>query len=284
MNAAPRSGARAGAGSLSGARATAVGHRTSWLVVLVGGEAFYQVIRRVALATENPHLLPGMVLIGTLIAPVSFVTLLWGRDARHGVTLPVGLLTGLAGACVALSLSAVVEQVALDHDLLTTPVVGVVEEATKLAVTAAVLAWLVPGTARNGLVVGAACGAGFAVTETLGYSFVDYLRPGGGLAALDGDLLERSLFSPATHLAWAALTGCAWGFAISRGWRARGVAVLVATFATVASLHAVWDASATLGAYVGLTVIALALLAGALHRTTRLVTAEPPHDPVRPPR
>jgi RsiW-degrading membrane proteinase PrsW (M82 family) len=245
-------------------------HRFDWVLVLVGGETFYQAIRRVALHTQNSHLFPGLVLIGSLIVPVSFVTFLRSRSARHDVTLSVALTTALAGGCFSIALAAGLEQLALDHSALSAPVVGVVEEVAKLIVTAAVLGWLVPCTARNGLLVGASCGAGFSVVETLGYVFVDYLRPDGGLRALNSDLLDRSLLAPATHLTWAALTGCALGLALPRLRRWTSLLILVGTLLVVTAMHATWDARPGLVTYLALSATGLALLTAALSWTRSL--------------
>ena len=241
--------------------------KSAWLAVLVVGELFYQILRRTTLQTGNPHLLPGMVLVGSLVVPVTFLTYLWARPGRQHLTLPAALVAALAGGCASIALAAGLEQLALARADLSTPVVAVVEEAAKLGVTAALLSLVVHRTARDGLLMGAACGAGFAVVETLGYAFVDYLQPGGGMRALDNDLLWRSLFAPATHLTWAALTGSAWGYAASRRWRWPGFALLAATFLLATTLHVVWDSTGSTGVYIALTVVGLALLAGCLRRT-----------------
>ena len=255
-----------------------------WLLVLIGGELFYQSIRRVALSTGNLYLLPGMALVGSLIVPVSFVTFLAGRPAKHDVTLRVALVTALAGGCVSVAIAAGLEQLAIDHAILSPPLVGIVEETAKLTVTAVVLVWFIPGTARNGLIAGAACGAGFAVMETLGYVFVDYQRPNGGLPAVNIDLLERSLFAPATHLTWAALTGCALGFALPRLKRCTGLPVLLGTLGAVATMHALWDASTTPFAYPVLAALGLTGLAATLRGTrtpgSNQTATRPPDCPV----
>lgn len=255
-------------------------HSWLWLLVLIAGELGYQALRRVALHTENPHLLPGMVLMGALIVPCAFVAFLWGTDIGHEITLATALITALAGGCVAVATAAAAEDWASGDGFLDAATVAAIEEAAKLAVTAAALVAITrrahgarnSRNARNGLVLGAACGAGFAVVETLGYTFVDYLDPtGGGMQALDNDLLVRSIFAPATHLTWAALTGCAVGAALSLHTRSLPARVVApaAAYLTSTALHGLWDHADQPFDYLLLTVVGFAMLASALRYSTR---------------
>jgi len=51
--------------------------------VLLVGLVLFETTRRAALVTGNPQLLLAMVLFGTLIVPVTFLTMVWGRHLQH---------------------------------------------------------------------------------------------------------------------------------------------------------------------------------------------------------
>lgn len=162
--------------------------------------------------------------------------------------------------------AAVLEDLALrgdtfgDRGELPVLAVGVLEEGAKLTVTVVVLLFALPRTPVNGLLVGIATGTGFAVLETLGYAFADYSQSGGGVAAMEVDLLFRSVVTPATHVAWAGLTGCAFGYAAARRWRPAAMLLCLGTFGLVVALHTLWDGRSGTTTYVPLTALGLALL------------------------
>jgi RsiW-degrading membrane proteinase PrsW (M82 family) len=246
---------------------------SAWVLVFLVGLGLFEVLRRAVLATDNPRLLPAMVLFGTLVVPVTFLTFVWGRQVHHHVSLATALAVATVGGCLSVAAAATLENAALQGSTfgprgqLPLLAVGLLEEGTKLLVTVVVLFRLIPRTPLNGLLVGVATGTGFAVLETLGYEFVAYVHQGGGMAALDSDLVTRSLFTPATHIAWAGLTGCAFGFAASRRWRPGPVLVAALAFVAVALVHTLWDRDPGTGTYLTLTIIDLALLRCALLRS-----------------
>ncbi|HEX8762020.1 MAG TPA: PrsW family intramembrane metalloprotease, partial [Pseudonocardiaceae bacterium] len=147
--------------------------------------------------------------------------------------------------------------------------VALIEEAAKLVVPAALLFSFYRRKPANGLVIGLACGAGFAVLETMGYAVVALVESRGQLAAVDSTLLLRGLFSPAGHMAWTGLTAAALWQAAARGWPGRAVGGLVGTYGLAVVLHTLWDSLDNLIAYVVL----------ACHRTW---PARRDHSPPRP--
>ena len=82
--------------------------------------------------------------------------------------------------------------------------VGLIEETAKLIVPALLLLLGRYRRPADGLLIGVASGAGFAVLETMGYGFVVLIISHGNLSAVDGVLMTRGLLSPAAH---ADLTG-----------------------------------------------------------------------------
>jgi hypothetical protein len=138
----------------------------------------------------------------------------------------------------------------LETDLLKTPSaftylwVGLIEEAVKLAALW-LLAWRLPRyTARDGMVLGATVGLGFAAFESAGYAF-NALFTSNGLSLLGVVETEvlRGILTPIGHGVWTAILGGAMFAAASRHWRPRATAALLGWYGVVALLHALWDAS-----------------------------------------
>jgi hypothetical protein len=49
--------------------------RWAWLLVLVGGVALFEIVRRVLIETQNPNLVPSFILLVAAVAPATFVTI-----------------------------------------------------------------------------------------------------------------------------------------------------------------------------------------------------------------
>ena len=145
--------------------------------------------------------------------------------------------------------------------------VGLIEEFAKLIVPAALL--LVIRHNRHpadGLLLGVASGAGFAVLETMGYACVVLIRSRGDLAVVDDVLFVRGILSPAAHMAWTALTAAALWQAAAQRWHPAAVGRFAGTYVVVVALHTAWDLSGSTAAYLVLAVISLVLLAVTSHR------------------
>ena len=119
---------------------------------------------------------------------------------------------------------------------------GVIEETGKGLVLLAVAHTVHHREPRDGMLLGAVVGAGFASFESAGYALQTMLEH------LDdhtiADILEteafRGVLAPFGHITWTALLGGAL-FASSRGGRFRVTTRLAATFVGVIALHALWD-------------------------------------------
>jgi len=125
----------------------------------------------------------------------------------------------------------------------TLPITGValIEETAKLIAPLGVVLFTRHRRPADGLLLGAAAGAGFAVLETMGYGFVVLIKSQGDLSAVDNVLLLRGLLSPAAHIAWPGLAAAALWDASDRHWHPRALLRLVLIFAVAVALHATWD-------------------------------------------
>jgi len=234
--------------------------RWSWLAVLIVGLTLYEIVRQAYLNTANANLVPSLLLLGAVTGPATFVVFIYGRDWHFDVGGATVMAVGFVGGIIGVTAASLLEY----HTLVTLGslplfAVAVIEEAVKLAAPLAVLL-LVPGSRRpaNGLLLGVASGAGFAIMETLGYSAVELIQSHENVAEVNTLLLRRGLFSPTTHMAWTGLTATALWYAAAQGWHIRGLAVFAAVFLAVSVLHATWDASNSLAGYVAIGLVSLA--------------------------
>jgi RsiW-degrading membrane proteinase PrsW (M82 family) len=242
--------------------------RWSALIVLLVGVLLYAAVRQAALDTRNPKLLPSLILLGAAVVPAAFVTFIAGRRLVFAVSSGTVLLTGLVGGVIGVATAGVLEYDTLRR-LGALPMVGVglIEEFAKLIVPAALLLWVRRDRhPADGLLLGVASGAGFAVLETMGYAFVVLIRSRGDLAVVDDVLFVRGILSPAAHMAWTALAAAALWRAAAEHWHPRALAGFAGTYLVVVALHTAWDLAGGTVAYLVLAVVSLALLAVTSHQ------------------
>jgi protease PrsW len=242
--------------------------RWSWLVVLLVGGGLFELIRRAIVDTVNPNLVPALILLGAAVIPAAFVTFIAGRRLVFAVSSGTVMLTALVGGVIGVVTAGVLEYRTL-HRLGFLPMVGVglIEEFAKLIVPAAALLLVRRNRhPADGLLLGAASGAGFAVLETMGYAFVVLIQSRGSLAVVDDVLFSRGILSPAAHMAWTALAAAALWRAAAEQWHGRAVARFLGTYLVVVALHSAWDLAGTTVTYLVLGVISLLLLTVTSHR------------------
>ena len=241
--------------------------RWGWLVILVVGIALFEAVRRVLLATQNPNLVPSLLLLGAAVAPAAFVAFVAGRRLQFGISTGVVALVAFIGGVVGVVTAGMLEFDTIQR-LGGLPMVGVaiIEEAAKLIPAVAVLLFTRHRHPADGLLVGVASGAGFAALETMGYGFVTLVRSGGNVAAVDSVLLLRGVLSPAAHMAWTGLTAAALWYAADHGWHPRALLRLLGVYVVAVALHATWDSVASVIVYALLAAISLGLLTYTAHR------------------
>ena len=244
--------------------------RWSWVLVLVVGVALYESVRAAVFATKNPTLLPALILLGAAVVPAAFTAFVAGRRLVFDVGGGLVGLTAVVGGVIGVVAAGFLEYRTL-RTLGVVPLlaVGVIEEAAKLIVPAAiVLFWRRYRHPADGLLLGVACGAGFAVLETMGYAFVALIQSSGDLAVVQQVLFLRGVLSPAAHMAWTGLTAAALFTAAAEKWSTRSLLRFVVVFLVVAGLHALWDALAAKSWVPDLAVaaVSLTLLTGTAHQ------------------
>ncbi len=224
------------------ARSGGVVGRWAWVPALGIGVVLYELVRRAVVDTGNPNLVPSLILLGAAVVPVAFIAFVAGRrlvfTVTSGLVAAVALLGGVVGVVTAGMLEY---HVLRDLGGIPAVLVAAIEESAKLIVPVAVLLVLLVQRHRlrvgDGLLLGVASGAGFAVLETMGYGLVVLIQSRGDLSVLDEVLVERGLLSPAAHMAWTGLAAAAIWAAVASSWAWRPVLRLVVTVAVVVALH-----------------------------------------------
>jgi RsiW-degrading membrane proteinase PrsW (M82 family) len=241
--------------------------RWSWVLVLVVGIALYESVARAVVTTRNPNLLPALILLGAAVVPAAFVAFIAGRRLQFDIGGGLVAGTALIGGVIGVVAAGVLEYRTLQRlGVIPMVAVGLIEETAKLIVPLVLL--LVLRRHRHpadGLLLGVACGGGFAVLETMGYAFVVLVQSGGDLEAVQQVLFLRGVLSPAAHMAWTGLSTAALFTAAAARWSGRAVLRFVVVFAVVVALHTAWDSIGSLPAALVIAVVSLALLTATAH-------------------
>jgi RsiW-degrading membrane proteinase PrsW (M82 family) len=258
-------------------------HRHGWIGVLVVGAALFVAVERTLVETQNPNFVPTAILLGAAVVPAAYVAFITGRRLPYSVGGAVVGVAALLGGVIGVIVAGTLEFDA-QRRLGALPMIGVglIEEASKLIIPAAILVF---GpryrSPANGLLLGVAAGAGFAALETMGYGFTTLLASRGSITATVDTLLLRGFLSPAGHMAWTGITAAALFTAALAGGRHRLVR-FVAAFVLAVVLHGLWDSQSTLIGMGVVAVVSLAALAWTVHRVHGAASASAPGVGRRP--
>ena len=186
---------------------------------------------------HNDKMLPGLMTIGGFVMPFSLLIFFFEVNVLRNVPLyQILKLLFLGGILSVIAALFLLTWTNPNSSWFGAVIVGVMEEAGKVAALLLVVNKLKYRWTLNGMLLGAAVGAGFAGFESAGYAF-DY--------GLDTITRRGLLCICGGHVLWCALTGAAL-------WRVRGEQKFEWTmlkdmrflrvFALAAAMHAVWDA------------------------------------------
>jgi RsiW-degrading membrane proteinase PrsW (M82 family) len=158
---------------------------------------------------NNTNLIPGLIMMGSLAVPLATVFLFWELNTPRNVSLPHTLTMVCTGGIVSLIVSLQGFAVA-NLDWLGASQAGIVEEIGKLAAVIILVRNVRYRYILNGMLFGAAVGAGFAAFESAGYAFRALLSSRS--ADHMSDLIQlRAFLTPFGHVAWTALSaGALW--------------------------------------------------------------------------
>ena len=217
---------------------------------------------------DNLNLLPGLIIVGSFAVPFATLVLFFEFNARRNVSLfQVGRMVMLGGVA-SIVFSLLMYQIAdvFHMQWLGASVAGLAEEPGKLLVLGYVVNKKKYGYILNGLLFGAAVGAGFAAFESAGYALRVALNEGTDV--MRDVIFARGLMSPFAHIVWTGMSAAAL-------WRVKGASPLrfemlkdkrfTRVFGAAILLHMLWDSPLQLplkGTFIILGVIAWVIVLG----------------------
>jgi RsiW-degrading membrane proteinase PrsW (M82 family) len=218
--------------------------RRLWLGLLCAGAVVWALATAITAVTRDTILVPTVIMVGSFLVPATMVAFALTR--AHATRLEPGLLLAgfFAAGTLGVVLSALTETYLLPTATGTFLGVGMIEEGTKGLVVVAVASMVGTRLGRDGLILGATVGAGFASFESAGYALSAVIGHADDhpIVRIVGTELTRAVLAPFGHITWTALLAGAL-FAAAPAGRLRISRGVAGTFAGVVLLHAAWDAT-----------------------------------------
>jgi RsiW-degrading membrane proteinase PrsW (M82 family) len=205
--------------------------------VFLGGLALWAATVIVTSWTGNANLVPTVVLFGSFLVPVTFVVWAYGRGRSRVVTVELLFVAFVVGGVLGVLGASLLESWLIRPTILMYVLVGLIEEGAKLAALMFVTRRVSRRRVRDGVVLGATVGFGFAAFESAGYAFNSlFTSEGLSLSQLVETEVLRGILTPVGHGLWTAILGGALFAA-----RGRLTGPVVLSYLGVSLLHALWD-------------------------------------------
>ena len=158
----------------------------------------------------NLNFLPAMIMLGAFAVPVTILIFFFEINLFKNIPFYKVMKYFILGGALSLLLAILYFDIITvgELDYMGALMVGLIEEAAKAVIVAL---FLFKSKKSNyildGLLIGAAVGAGFAAFETAGYILKYGLS--GGDAAMIQIIKLRGFLAPGGHVAWTAIEGAA---------------------------------------------------------------------------
>ncbi len=160
-----------------------------------------------------PIAIPALIITGSFAVPLATVVFFFEMNAPQNVSLYQVLKLVLMGGVVSILFSLLLFNLTTFDDWLGPPSAGLIEELGKLAAVIFLTRKLEPQRypyILNGLLFGAAVGAGFAAFESAGYAFMTMMEAQSS-AAGNENIWLRGVLAPFGHVVWTAIAaGAVW--------------------------------------------------------------------------
>lgn len=184
---------------------------TAWVYfkILVFFIIAYIPVRIGFISYGNANFLPAMIMLAAFAVPVTILIFFFEINIFRNIPFYKVMKYFILGGGLSLILAILFFSLNFNTDIATYSgalMVGLIEEVAKAAIVAIFLFKSKKSNyILNGLLVGAAVGAGFAAFETAGY----ILRFGlnNGLESMLEVIKLRGFLAPGGHVAWAAIEG-----------------------------------------------------------------------------
>lgn len=206
-----------------------------FVVTFIGLVALLRIFR-------NVLAFPGVIFIGALIVPFSLLIFFWEVNAPRNINIfdvvKIFFFGGISSLLITMVLSTVVTVGEVGY--YGAIIIGIIEEIAKFVVVAYFLRGSKKKYILNGLLLGAAVGAGFAVFETAGYVFAY----GFQIPIMMRIIYTRGILAFGGHIVWAAMCGAA--LAMVKKEKKLEIKHLMNIkflkyFIAAIGLHAIWD-------------------------------------------
>jgi RsiW-degrading membrane proteinase PrsW (M82 family) len=217
------------------------GRRRPWLRIFFSGLVLWVLTVVVTFLTGNPNLVPTLVLLGSFLVPVTFVAWAFERRDTGEITADLILNTFVTGGVLGILAASLLESYLLHPSPGLFFGVGLIEEGVKLVALAWLTRHLRVKSIRDGMILGASVGFGFAAFESAGYAFTAlFTERGLSLMQVVQTELLRGLLTPLGHGLWTAILG---GVLFSPSTRDEFLVSdrFILAYLGVSVLHALWD-------------------------------------------
>lgn len=194
---------------------------------------------------QNANLLPGLMMMGSLAVPLGTVILFFELNTPRNVPFHYTLVLICLGGIVSIAVSLFGFDLSGLANWLGAPAAGIVEEVGKILTVMIVVRNRRYRYILNGLLFGAAVGAGFAIFESAGYAF-NRLLEDRAVSSMQFNILLRGILSPFGHVAWTAIAaGALWRVKGDKEFSPSMLAnpLFWRAFLIPVSLHMIWNAS-----------------------------------------
>ncbi|MFC4736869.1 PrsW family glutamic-type intramembrane protease [Bacillus daqingensis] len=226
--------------------------------------AVYLLLYVAATSFESALVIPGLIVMGSFAVPFSLLIFFWETNAPRNISIfevvRMFFIGGVASIAASLFLFSIFPIVELNVQ--GAIMVGVIEEVGKLLIAAYFIKQLKVTYILNGLLIGAAIGAGFAAFESAGYAFAQGMAYGE--SAMIANIFDRGWMAIGAHVTWAAIAAGALVYVKNQSELNSSHFLdtrFLKLFAVPVILHAAWNSPFFVQAesmllYVGLIVVA----------------------------
>ena len=233
-----------------------------WWAVLLIGLALWAAAAATMYVTRNIILLPTIVLLGSFLVPVTAIVWYLDHDASPSLSprriVSAFIVAGVLGLIVA---SLLEFWLVYGPGTIGMLKVGFIEEFVKGAAIVLLALGLRSYATRDGMVLGAAVGFGFAALETSGYALASLFVVQGqqlilSLPSVVFTELVRAVLAPFGHGLWAAILGGVIFHAARKG-HLRLTWIVLAAYVGVSVLHAAFDIFGGITGYIVISIIGI---------------------------
>src|SRR4030081_268756 len=236
-----------------------------WWAVLLIGLLLWIATVAAAFLTGDVILLPSVVLLGSFLVPVTAVVWYLDHDPSPALS-PRRIVAAfiVAGVIGALAASLLEFWFVSGPGLVGMMKVGLIEEFVKGLAIVLLALGLRSYATRDGMVLGATVGFGFAALESSGYALASLFVVQGkhlylSLSSVVFNELVRGLLAPVGHGLWSAILGGVIFHFAGKG-HVRAISSVIAAYLGVSILHAGYDSFGGITGYIVISIIGIAPL------------------------